>query len=101
MKLLPAENFVTELNKRIYKSLTGKILSGEDFSVSSFNAEFEPDEMGKITEILSSGYDLGITMEVAQDYISVINKAHSKLEQPDISDINDDETFLKLFYANK
>lgn len=101
LKLLPAENFVTELNKRIYKSLTGKILSGEDFSVSSFNAEFEPDEMGKITEILSSGYDLGITMEVAQDYISVINKAHSKLEQPDISDINDDETFLKLFYANK
>ncbi|WP_028509589.1 DNA primase [Ruminococcus sp. NK3A76] len=100
MALIPPECFVTELNRRIYKSLTDKINSGEDFSVSAFNGEFSPDEMGKITEILSSGYDMGITLEVAEDYAAVINKKFSSLREKKASELSDDE-FLKAFYSTK
>ena len=98
LTLIPPDNFVTELNKRIYKSLTDKIKAGEDFSVSSFNGEFSPDEMGKITEILSSGIDMGITYDVAEDYAAVINKKFSSLREKRASELTDDE-FLKAFYS--
>ncbi|MBR6337223.1 MAG: hypothetical protein IKR76_05760, partial [Ruminococcus sp.] len=98
LTLIPPDNFVTELNKRIYKSLTDKIKAGEDFSVSSFNGEFSPDEMGKITEILSSGIDMGITYDVAEDYAAVINKKFSSLREKRASELTNDE-FLKAFYS--
>ncbi len=98
VELISPDNFVTELNRRIYKSLVDKINSGEDFSVSAFNGEFSPDEMGKITEILCSGDDLGITFDVAEDYASVINKKFSSLREKKASELSDDE-FMKAFYS--
>ena len=95
VELLPPQSFVTELNARIYKSLTDKILCGESYDISTFNGEFSPDEMGKITEILSSGFELGITEEVALDYIAVINRANSKKREEEL-DINSDEDFLEM-----
>ena len=56
--------------------------------------------MGKITEILSSGYDMGITLEVAEDYAAVINKKFSSLREKKASELSDDE-FLKAFYSTK
>ena len=98
LALIPPENFVTELNKRIYKSLTDKIRSGENFSEMSFNGEFSPDEMGKIAEILCSGDDMGITYNVAEDYAAVVNRKHSSLREKRASELSDDE-FMKAFYS--
>ena len=97
LSILPCDSFITELNRRIYKSLTEKIISGEDFSPSAFNVEFSPDEMGKITEILSFGYDMGITLSVAEEFASVINRKHSELREKEQFDIKNDDDFLKAF----
>ncbi|MBS6201971.1 MAG: DNA primase, partial [Ruminococcus bicirculans] len=52
LKRLPPDKFVTSFNRRVYESLTSKITDLQDCSVSSFNGEFSPEEVGKITEIL-------------------------------------------------
>lgn len=96
--ILPQESFVTDLNRRIYKHLLSLIDSGEDISLSSFNGEFSVDEMGKITEILSFGENLGINLEVAEDYAATINKKHSELTNKKAEKMSDDD-FLKAFYS--
>lgn len=69
---LPAEKLVTSLNKRIYSALVRKILSGEDFSFSSFSDEFTPEEVGRIASIVSDNSELGIDEKVADDCIRAI-----------------------------
>lgn len=98
LSILPPENLVTELNRRIYKSLTDKIKAGEDTSPTAFNVEFTPDEMGKITEILCFGTDMGITLEVALDYAAVINHKNSEIREKKTEGLSD-EDFLKAFYS--
>ena len=47
---LQAEDFVTAFNKRVFISIVDKIGGSKDISISSFNDDFTPDEMGKISE---------------------------------------------------
>lgn len=62
-------------------------------SVSSFNGEFSPEEVGKITEILEKYSELGIDAKVAEDYINVLLNYKPKEKQEDISD----DDFFKKF----
>ena len=93
LKRLPPDKFVTTFNRRVYESLTAKITDLQDCSVSSFNGEFSPEEVGKITEILEKYSELGIDAKVAEDYINVLLNYRPKEKQEDISD---DDFFKKL-----
>ncbi len=86
---LPAEKFVTALNKRIYSALVRKILAGEDYSFSSFSDEFTPEEVGRITSIISDNSELGIDDKVADDCINVILEA-GKAKTPE-TELSDDD----------
>ncbi len=85
---LPAESFVTEFNKRLYQSLITKIKADLDSSVSSFNDEFSPDEVGKLTEMIDKCEQLGIDEAVIEDYINVLLSFHQ--EKAPESDSDDD-----------
>lgn len=93
LKKLPPDKFVTSFNRRVYESLTSKITDLQDCSVSSFNGEFSPEEVGKITEILEKYSELGIDAKVAEDYINVLLNYKPKEKQEDISD----DDFFKKF----
>ena len=93
---LPAEKFVTSFNRRVYQSLTERITNNEDHSVSSFNGEFSPDEVGKITSILENYRNMGIDRNVVNEYIGLLSDFTEKT--PIKSDMSDDE-FLN--FANK
>jgi DNA primase len=93
LKRLPPDKFVTSFNRRVYESLTSKITDLQDCSVSSFNGEFSPEEVGKITEILEKYSELGIDAKVAEDYINVLLNYKPKEKQEDISD----DDFFKKF----
>ena len=95
-KRLPPEEFVTDFNRRVYKALLEKISSAQDSSVSSFNDEFTPDEVGKITGILDGFGQLGIDGYVADEYINTIKKAHSKSAVKSTSP-ESQEDFLRHF----
>lgn len=90
---LPAEKFVTDFNRRIYESLVRKINNLEDCSVSSFNDEFSPDEVGRITGIIDKFDKLSVDHNVVGDYINVLlNYNGSKNEKTEQSD----DDFLKM-----
>ena len=85
---------VTTLNRRIYESLTGKILGGEDYSVSSFNDEFSPEEVGKITAILAEYDNKGIDKTVAYDCVSALLEYDP--DKPKAEEMSDDELLRLL-----
>ena len=85
-KKLPPQNFVTNFNKRLYESLTQKIKNCEDCSISAFNGEFSPEEVGKLTEIIDKFDVLSVDSAVAEDYIRVINGYSEKNKKTDFSD---------------
>lgn len=88
-KLKP-DNFVTSFNRKLYESLVEKIQNLEDYSVTAFNGEFSPDEVGKITEIIEKYDKLSVDSNVVNDYINVLLNYREKDEQP-----MSDEDFLK------
>ncbi len=91
---LPADSFVTDLNKRIYLSLLFKIKNDLDFSVSSFNGEFSPDEMGNVANIIGRRREIPVDKQVLMDYINVLN-SHNNINQQ--SDDNTSDDALRRF----
>lgn len=94
---LPYDKFITAFNKRVYKSLIEKLRNGLDYSLSSFNSEFSPDEMGKISEILAINRDLEIEYTTISEYIEVINKYNSDSAVNKTGADMSDEEFMSFF----
>ncbi len=89
-KALPAENFVTDINRRIYSSLLFKIKNDLDFSLSSFNSEFSADEMGNVANIIGRRREIPVDKQVLTDYINVLN-SHNNINQNSADEMSDDQ----------
>lgn len=89
-RILPAESFVTDINRRIYLSLLFKIKNDLDFSVSSFNSEFSPDEMGNVANIIGRRREIPVDKQVLTDYINVLN-SHNNINQQSANEMSDDQ----------
>ena len=91
LEKISPDDFVTELNRRIFRSLTEKISNNLDYSISSFNDEFSPEEMGKITEIVENYSNITVDYDTAQDYIKVLVDYKNKDEKMDFSSASDED----------
>ncbi len=91
--LVTPQEFVTSLNRRIFESLVTKIQTAQDFSVASFNAEFSPDEVGKIVSLMDKYEKLSVDMNVCRDYIDVLKQYARKQQQTNAAADND--SFMK------
>ena len=97
--MIDKDEFVTELNRRIFSSIASKILSGSDFSTFSLGSEFSADEMGKISKIITEGRKMAVDNATAMDYINVIKNTHINDENMDVS--NDEELLRYMNSLNK
>ncbi len=97
--LISAEEFVTDLNRRIFSSITEKILSGADFSTFSLGSEFSADEMGKISKIIATRRNMAVDSKTAMDYIGVIKNTNPGGGEPDV--LNDQELLNFIQGLNK
>ncbi len=97
--LINEAEFVTDLNRRIFSSITSKILSGNDFSTFSLGSEFSADEMGKISKIIAQGRKMAVDNATVMDYINVIKNTHTSDENMDVS--NDEELLRYMNSLNK
>ena len=88
--ILPAESFITSVNRRIYSSLLFKIKNDLDFSVSSFNNEFSPDEMGSVVNVIGRRREIPVDKQVLTDYINVLN-SHNNINQQSAYEMSDDQ----------
>lgn len=91
--LISADEFVTSLNRRIFESLCEKIKAQQDFSISSFNSQFSPDEVGRIVSIIDKFEQLCVDQNVCRDYIRVLKSYAEARQQKNFAD--DNESFLK------
>lgn len=93
LEKLPPERFVTSFNRKVYTALTEKIKNGEDHSITAFNGEFSPDEVGKITSILEKFSNMGIDRNVVYDYIELLKNYKEKTS---VDENMSDDDFIKL-----
>ena len=87
-QILP-EQFVTDLNKRIYACFRDKLMQGYPFSLSLFLEDFTPDEMGRITGIQARNEEIDINEKSVQD--SIRNLLDMPREDVRPEDMNNDE----------
>ena len=87
---LSPSRFVSDINRRIYTNLLGKIKNGADYSISSFHDEFSPEEMGKISEIVAFSKEHTESYETLLDYIDVLN-SHTISSDNENGEISDDD----------
>jgi DNA primase len=85
-RILSPEKFVTDFNRRIYGFIVDAMGKMEDFSVSSMNESFTPDEIGRITKILGRDRSEGITEEVADDCAKKLLEYKPKENAGELSD---------------
>ncbi|MBR6872219.1 MAG: DNA primase [Ruminococcus sp.] len=85
------DKFVTDLNARIYGSLTAKLKAGEDYSFSSFYSEFSPEQVDRIVAIISDFSDEGIDANVAEDCIKVLLDFEQTMQQSSGDDLSIDD----------
>ncbi len=90
---ISAQEFVTSFNRKVFESLCEKISSAQDFSISSFNSEFSPDEVGRIVGIIDKYSQLSVDAIVCYDYIKVLKDYGEAQQQKDAA--NDNESFLR------
>lgn len=84
------KGFATEFNRRVYESLANIVERGSAPDISLFNEEFEGNEMGRITAIVSDDM-LAYDADALEDYITVLNDYHRNREQKPASDMSIDE----------
>ena len=87
----PPDRFVTELNARIYGSLTSKIMAGEDYSFSTFYGEFSPEQVDRIVRIIDDYADKGIDSDVAEASAQVLLDYCEKQSLAPKDDVTDDD----------
>lgn len=91
--LISSDEFVTSLNKRIFESLCEKIKAQEDISISTFNAEFSPDEVGRIVGIIEKFKSLSVDRNVCLDCIRALKSYNEDMQRKEC--VNDNDSFLR------
>lgn len=80
--------FATDFHKRVYDFLVNLLENGNIPDISRFNEEFNPTEMGRITEIVSDEISAN-DKDALLDYITVLND--HQIERADPNSMTDDE----------
>ena len=91
------EEFVTDLNRRIYAAFAEKLTQGYPFSLSLFNDSFTPDEMGHITGITSKNAEIAVSEQSVRDCIAVLkNHPQTDVKPENLSDEDYAASFDRL-----
>ncbi len=95
---LSYEDFVTDFNCRIYKSVTDRLREGKPAEISFLAGDLTDDEISAVAKIQTISHTLKNTFEECEDCIKIIinEKNKKSIKSVAVEDISDDE-FLKFF----
>lgn len=71
-KLISADDFVTDINRRIFVAVCEKLKNNQSFSLSDLSDRFNSDEIGLISKILNTGFKGNNPEPVLKDCIDVL-----------------------------
>lgn len=95
---ISSEDFVTDFNSRIYKTVTDRLRQGKSAEISFLYGELTEDELSAVAKIQTMSHTLKNTFAECEDCISVILSEKNKKGLQNISvDGISDEEFLKFF----
>lgn len=94
LRQIQPEEFVTDLNRRIFLHLRDKLLQGYSYDLSLFSDSFTPDEMGRITGIEAMYAELDITPKAVTDCIRILKD--KKLNPAQAADMSNDEWLANM-----
>lgn len=95
---ISSDDFVTDFNGRIYKTVTDRLGQGKSAEISFLYGELTEDEISAVAKIQTISHTLKNTMAECADCINVILDEKNKkyLKDVDVENISD-EDFLKFF----
>ncbi len=95
---LTAEDFVTEFNRRIYKSVTSRLREGKSAEISFLYGDLTDDEISAVAKIQTISHTLNNTFDECADCIKIILNEKNKKSLKDVGVDNiSDEDFLRFF----
>jgi DNA primase len=95
---ISSDDFVTDFNGRIYKTVTDRLGQGKSAEISFLYGELTEDEISAVAKIQTISHTLNNTMAECADCINVILDEKNKkyLKDVDVENISDAD-FLKFF----
>ncbi|MDO4459555.1 MAG: DNA primase [Clostridia bacterium] len=87
---LKPEDFVTEFNRRVYRSIIGSIDRTGTVSLSDFSGEYTSEEMSAITKIIATEM-ASITLDDVNRNIEMIRAGGYSARAEDIKNFTDDQ----------
>ncbi len=99
---LPAEDFTTDFNRRLYEYFSGKILNNLN-PMNSIAADFTADEQSQVVRIVNSYQDMTRTTQALDEYIAIIKDEASRPSEEDIRGFSNDDltSYLKSMKDKK
>ena len=82
---LPPEKFCTEFNRRVYRTILGKMIDGKACSLTDLSGEFSVEEISAIARILAVYHPITAGMEDVKEYIDVILQEGARLGAAEIA----------------
>ncbi|MGN1341469.1 MAG: DNA primase [Oscillospiraceae bacterium] len=89
-KQLPG-GFATEFNRRVFEFMEQKHNEGVVLTGGMFNEAFATEEVGRIYGILNDFAQFANSQDVLNDYITVLNEYHDKINQREAGSMSVDE----------
>ncbi|MBQ4573351.1 MAG: DNA primase [Clostridia bacterium] len=93
---LSADDYITDFNRRIFKSVTDRLREGKSAEISFLYGELTEDEISAVAKIQTISHTLKNTYAECEDCINVILGEKNKKVIHNGDDISD-EDFLKFF----
>lgn len=93
---LSADDYITDFNRRIFKSVTDRLREGKSAEISFLYGELTEDEISAVAKIQTISHTLKNTFAECEDCINVILGEKNKKVIHNGDDISD-EDFLKFF----
>ncbi len=98
LEKISANDFVTDFNSRIFKSVTDRLSQGKSAEISFLYGDLTDDEINAVAKIQTISHTLKNTFAECVDCINVIKNEKNKKSLKDVNVENiSDEDFLKFF----
>ena len=95
-KCISSDDYITDFNRRIFKSVTDRMRQGKSAEISFLYGELTEDEISAVAKIQTISHTLKNTFAECEDCIKIILNEKNKKVLHDTDGISD-EDFLKFF----
>ena len=82
---LPPEKMITEFNRRVYSTVTYRILSGRSATLTDISGEFSQEENARIASILANNTVETNSPQSCREYVDIILSEGEKKSAEDIA----------------